>query len=68
VPLSIQDLGGVRKTVAAGIAAVERLLETANTCQRSEQPVAELAVALQCGAVIVGQVLQPTIDGLVRMR
>ena len=49
VPLSIQDLGGVRKTVAAGIAAVERLLEAANTCQRSEQPVAELAVALQCG-------------------
>ena len=49
VPLSIQDMGGVRKTVAAGIAAVERLLETANTCQRSEQPVAELAVALQCG-------------------
>jgi altronate dehydratase len=47
--LSIQDLGGVRKTVAAGIAAVDRLLETANTCQRSEQPVSELAVALQCG-------------------
>jgi altronate hydrolase len=47
--LLIQDLGGVRRTVAAGIAAVERLLETANTCQRSEQPVSELAVALQCG-------------------
>ncbi len=47
--LSIQELGGVRKTVAAGIAAVEQLLETANTCQRRKQTVSELAVALQCG-------------------
>jgi altronate dehydratase len=47
--LVIQDRGGVRKTVAAGIAAVERLLERANTYQRSPQPVSDLAVALQCG-------------------
>jgi altronate hydrolase len=56
VPLSIQDSGGVRKTVAAGIAAVERLLETANACQRSQQPVSELVVACNVGAVTVGQV------------
>lgn len=49
VSLSIQALGGVRKTVAAGITAVEELLETANTCQRSEQPISALMVALQCG-------------------
>jgi altronate dehydratase len=47
--LSIQDEGGVRKTVAAGIAAVERLLERAGTYQRSAQPISELMVALQCG-------------------
>jgi altronate dehydratase len=28
---------------------VEQLLEAANTCQRSEQPISDLAVALQCG-------------------
>ena len=47
--LSIQDLGGVRKTVAAGIAAVERLLDRAGAYQRSPQPISELMVALQCG-------------------
>jgi altronate hydrolase len=47
--LSIQGLGGVRKTVTAGIAAVEQLLETAANCQRSTQPISELVVALQCG-------------------
>ncbi|MBN1964017.1 MAG: altronate dehydratase [Anaerolineae bacterium] len=47
--LSIQELGGVRKTVAAGIAAVERLLPLANACPRSEQPASALTLALQCG-------------------
>ena len=47
--LSIQDSGGVRKTVAAGIAAVERLLDRAGAYQRSPQPISELMVALQCG-------------------
>jgi altronate hydrolase len=47
--LSIQELGGVRKTVAAGIAAVEQMLVMANAYQRSPQPVSELMVALQCG-------------------
>ncbi len=47
--MTIQESGGVRNTVAAGIAAVEGLLETANTFQRSQQPISELTVALQCG-------------------
>jgi altronate hydrolase len=47
--LSIQESGGVRKTVAAGIAAVERLLDRAGSYQRSPQPISELTVALQCG-------------------
>ncbi|MBN1640148.1 MAG: altronate dehydratase [Anaerolineae bacterium] len=49
VGLVIQELGGVRKTIEAGIAAVERLLPVANATTRSAQPVSELLVALQCG-------------------
>lgn len=47
--LAIQDEGGIRKTVAAGIAAVEGLLPAANACARTSQPVSELVIALQCG-------------------
>jgi altronate hydrolase len=49
VGLVIQDLGGVRKTIEAGIAAVERLLPIANQATRTPQPISELALALQCG-------------------
>ncbi len=49
VGLIIQDLGGVRKTIEAGIAAVERLLPVANQVSRSPQPISELVLALQCG-------------------
>jgi altronate hydrolase len=45
----IQELGGIRKTVAAGIAAVEELLPLANSVQRTTQPISELMLALQCG-------------------
>jgi altronate hydrolase len=47
--LEIQALGGIRKTVEAGIAAVERLLPEVNAVGRSPQPVSELMLALQCG-------------------
>jgi altronate hydrolase len=47
--LTIQDLGGIRATVRAGIAAVERLLPAVNAIQRTPQPVSELVAALQCG-------------------
>jgi len=47
--LTIQGEGGIRKAVAKGIAAVERLLPLANACQRTPQPISELMVALQCG-------------------
>ncbi|MCA9908022.1 MAG: UxaA family hydrolase, partial [Anaerolineae bacterium] len=47
--LTIQDEGGIRKTVAAGIAAVEALLLVANQTARTEQPISELMLALQCG-------------------
>ncbi|MBK8138091.1 MAG: altronate dehydratase [Chloroflexi bacterium] len=47
--LTIQESGGSRKTIHAGIAAVEALLEKANQTPRSAQPVSELVVALKCG-------------------
>jgi altronate dehydratase len=47
--LNIQDLGGIRKTVAAGIEAVEALLPAANAVQRAPQLISDLTLALQCG-------------------
>ncbi len=48
--LEIQALGGVRKTVRAGIATVEELLSQVNAVGRTQQPISELAIALHCGA------------------
>lgn len=47
--LTIQQVGGVRKTVEAGIAAVQQLLPAVNACRRIPQPVAKLRLALNCG-------------------
>jgi altronate hydrolase len=47
--LAIQELGGIRKTVQAGIAAVEEMLSKVNAVRRTQQPVSELKLALQCG-------------------
>ncbi len=47
--LVIQDLGGIRKTIQAGVAAIEELLPAANGVKRTVQPISELTLALQCG-------------------
>lgn len=47
--LVIQDTGGLRKTVEAGIAAIEALLPHVNAAQRTPQPISELMLALECG-------------------
>jgi len=47
--LSIQAEGGVRKTVDAGVRAVEELLPYANECRRTEQPLSKLVLGAQCG-------------------
>ncbi|MCE2490041.1 MAG: altronate dehydratase [Anaerolineae bacterium] len=47
--ITIQGEGGIRKTIEAGVAAVEELLPLVNASERSPQPVSELMVALQCG-------------------
>ncbi|NLE43495.1 MAG: altronate dehydratase [Chloroflexi bacterium] len=45
----IQELGGTRKAIAAGIEAVEALLPQVNAAERTPAPVSELVIALQCG-------------------
>jgi altronate hydrolase len=47
--LTIQGEGGVRKTIQAGIEAVEHLLPIVNEVGRTPQPISELLVGLQCG-------------------
>ncbi len=47
--ITIQGEGGIRKTIEAGVAAVEELLPLVNASERSPQPVSELMIALQCG-------------------
>ncbi|ANG63812.1 galactonate dehydratase [Marinobacterium aestuarii] len=47
--LIIQDEGGTRKTVAAGVSIIESMLPAADACQRTEVPISHLTVALQCG-------------------
>lgn len=47
--LSIQDLGGISATVEAGVALGIQLLQTANSCVRTPQPLARLTVGTNCG-------------------
>jgi altronate hydrolase len=47
--LTIQQDGGFRRTVEAGIEAVTRLLPHADEAVREPVPASELVVALQCG-------------------
>ncbi len=47
--MNIQAAGGVRKTVEAAVAAVEKLLQFANELKRSLQPVSRLILAENCG-------------------
>jgi len=70
--LTIQEYGGIRKTVQAGIAAVEELLPTVNATQRTPVPISELMVGLQCGGsdgwsgVTANPVLGMAADEIVR--
>lgn len=47
--LSIQESGGTRKTVEAGIAFVREVLAESNRAARVPVPASHLTVALQCG-------------------
>jgi altronate hydrolase len=45
----MQDTGGTRKTIDAGVAAVQELLPEANRVTRTEVPASHITVGLQCG-------------------
>ncbi len=47
--LEIQEIGGTRKTVEAGVAFVREALADANNVKREPVSASELMVALQCG-------------------
>ncbi|MBW8709334.1 MAG: UxaA family hydrolase, partial [Alphaproteobacteria bacterium] len=47
--LTIQDSGGTRKAIEAGIAAVRDMLPAAGAVRRETAPASELMLALQCG-------------------
>jgi altronate hydrolase len=47
--LTIQETGGTRKTIAAGIEAIKALLPAVNAVKRVPIPVSELTLGLQCG-------------------
>ena len=47
--LTIQEIGGTRKAIAAGVAKVREMLPFADRCRRETLPASELTLALQCG-------------------
>ncbi|ANN65520.1 UxaA family hydrolase [Bordetella bronchialis] len=47
--LVMQDTGGTRATIAAGIAAIQDMLPAANACRRTEVPARHLKIGLECG-------------------
>lgn len=47
--MTIQDMGGTRKTVAAGLEVIRDMLPAANLARRETVPASELMLALQCG-------------------
>jgi altronate hydrolase len=47
--MNIQNVAGLRRTVELGISKINAMLPIANKAKRTECPVSELMVALQCG-------------------
>ncbi|MCC5849638.1 MAG: altronate dehydratase [Verrucomicrobia bacterium] len=47
--LVIQQTGGIRKTIAAGISALEEMMPQANRMRRGSHPASKLVLAMQCG-------------------
>ncbi|MBL8583341.1 MAG: UxaA family hydrolase, partial [Rhizobiaceae bacterium] len=47
--LTIQETGGTRKTIEAGLARIRELLPIVNAVERVSVPASELVVGLQCG-------------------
>ena len=72
VAFNIQDTGGTARTVARGVAEINRLLPEANRVQRQPVPASHLVVGLQCGGsdgysgISANPALGAAVDRLVR--
>jgi altronate hydrolase len=70
--LTIQEVGGTRKTVAAGVEAIKAMLPEVDKAKRQTVPASELVVALQCGGsdgysgITANPALGAAVDILVR--
>jgi altronate hydrolase len=70
--MTIQDTGGTKKTIEAGVARIEEMLPRANQVQRETIPASELTLALQCGGsdgysgITANPALGAAVDLLVR--
>jgi altronate hydrolase len=68
----MQETGGTRKTIEAGIAAVKEMLPEANRVTRSRVPASHIMIGLQCGgsdgfsAITANPALGAAVDLLVR--
>ncbi|HEY6739988.1 MAG TPA: altronate dehydratase family protein [Actinopolymorphaceae bacterium] len=49
LPLTIQELGGTRKTVAAGVERIRELLPDVDRITRETVPASELVLGMECG-------------------
>jgi altronate hydrolase len=49
VMINIQDAGGVKKTVEAGIEAIRRMLPQVNDVERVDVPASKLVLGMECG-------------------
>jgi altronate hydrolase len=47
--MTIQEVGGTKKTIMAGVEAIKAMLPTVNAARRETLPASELCLALQCG-------------------
>ncbi|TBW39454.1 altronate dehydratase [Siculibacillus lacustris] len=70
--LTIQDVGGTRKAVEAGVAAIREMLPAIGRARRETVPASELRLALQCGGsdgysgITANPALGTAVDLLVR--
>ncbi len=70
--MTIQETGGTRKTVAAGVEQVKAMLPAVNAVRRESCPASDLVLALQCGGsdgysgITANPALGAAVDILVR--
>lgn len=70
--MTIQEVGGTKKTVMAGVDAIKTMLPIVNRAQREPIPASELVLALQCGGsdgysgITANPALGAAVDLLVR--